>query len=444
MHSVSYNKTWYANAVKSEGGWSLEMIDTKNPCTGSNNWKASTDAKGGTPASKNSVNAANPDNTPPAILRAATIDSVNLILTFSEVVDSTNASATANYVISEGINTPLLATMLAPSFNKVQLTLQTPLIRGKVYTITAKNISDCSGNVIQAANSTRIGLPSVIDTGSVVINEILFNPKTGGVDYVEIYNKSKLVFDLKDLYIANRTTTTGAIASVKQVSLDNVLLFPGDYWVISEDQAAVKQQYNAKYPDNFSDVSSMPSYPDDKGVAVLLNGRGAIVDELKYDRKWHFALIDNEDGIALERIDYNKPTQDQNNWQSAASTVGFGTPTYQNSQFRSDLMLQGDVTVLPKTFSPDNDGTDDFALINFQMQEPGNVANITVFDAQGRIVRNLVKNATLAQQASFRWDGLNDKQAKVAVGPYIIYSDVFNLNGKRRKYKNTVIVAARF
>jgi hypothetical protein len=252
------------------------------------------------------------------------------------------------------------------------------------------------------------------------------------------------VFDLNDLYIANRTSSTGAIASVKQVSLDNMLLFPGDYWVISEDQAVVKQQYNAKYPDNFSDVSSMPSYPDDKGVVVILNGRGAIVDELKYDGKWHFALIDNEGGIALERIDYNKPTQDQNNWQSAASTVGFGTPTYQNSQFRSDLILKGEVTVSPKTFSPDNDGTDDFALISFQMGEPGNVANITIFDAQGRPVRNLVKNATLAQQGTFRWDGLNDKQAKVAIGPYIIYTDVFNLNGKRRQYKNTIVVAARF
>ena len=47
IHAVSYSSSWYQNAVKSDGGWSLEMIDTKSPCAGMSNWKASTDVKGG-------------------------------------------------------------------------------------------------------------------------------------------------------------------------------------------------------------------------------------------------------------------------------------------------------------------------------------------------------------------------------------------------------------
>ena len=31
IHAVSYFIAWYQNAVKSDGGWTLEMIDTKNP-----------------------------------------------------------------------------------------------------------------------------------------------------------------------------------------------------------------------------------------------------------------------------------------------------------------------------------------------------------------------------------------------------------------------------
>ena len=57
IHSVQYTSAWYQNELKKDGGWTLEMIDTKNPCSGISNWKASTDANGGTPGRKNSVDA---------------------------------------------------------------------------------------------------------------------------------------------------------------------------------------------------------------------------------------------------------------------------------------------------------------------------------------------------------------------------------------------------
>jgi hypothetical protein len=296
---------------------------------------------------------------------------------------------------------------------------------------------------VQAKATAKVGLTSLIDSFDVVINEILFNPKPNGVDYVEVYNRSNKIFDLRDMYITNRSSATGQLGTTRQLSSTNILFFPGDYYVISENGNIVKQQYTAKTQDNFVDVSSMPSFPDDRGVVVLLNAQGAIVDELSYDKKWHFALIDNEEGVSLERIDYNKPTQ-KNNFHSAASTAGFGTPGYQNSQFRNDLQVQGDVTVTPKTFSPDNDGTDDFAIINYQVSERGYVATITIYDAAGRPVRVLSKNATLALSGSFRWDGLDDKNRKVPVGAYVIYTEIFNLNGKKKAFKNAVIVAARF
>ena len=67
---------------------------------------------------------------------------------------------------------------------------------------------------------------------------------------------------------------------------------------------------------------------------VGLNFQGIVVDEVKYKDDWHFQLIDNAEGVALERIDPGKPGQDPDNWHSAASTAGYGTPTYKNSQFK--------------------------------------------------------------------------------------------------------------
>jgi hypothetical protein len=442
IHSVSYNTSWYKNAVKSNGGWSLEMIDTHNPCNAVDNWTASIDPRGGTPGTKNSVDAANPDKTAPALVRASAIDSVTIILTFSEPVDSLKAASVTNYSISDGINTPARAIAISPGFDKVQLTLSTPLARAKVYTVTANNVADCSGNAIQSTKTARVGLPSPIDSFGIVINEILFNPNSNGVDYVEIYNRTDNIYDLKNLYIANRSGSS--IANIRQVSAESLSLFPGDYFVLSPSGDIVKQQYVAKNPDNFIDIASFPTYANDKGDVVLLNAQGNVVDELKYDEKWHFSLLSNDEGISLERIDYNKPTQDKNNWTSAASTVGFGTPSYQNSQFRSDATLQGEVTVTPKVFSPDNDGFDDFTVLNYKLTDPNFVGNITIFDAAGKPVRVLAKNATLAQTGAFRWDGLDDKQRKVPVGVYVIYTEVFNLSGKKKSFKTTVVVAARF
>ena len=45
------------------------MIDTKNPCAGMTNWKASVDTRGGTPGKKNSVDAINNDQTAPEVKR---------------------------------------------------------------------------------------------------------------------------------------------------------------------------------------------------------------------------------------------------------------------------------------------------------------------------------------------------------------------------------------
>ena len=443
IHSVAYDVSWYQNAVKSDGGWTLEMIDTKNPCSGASNWKASIDSRGGSPAAKNSIDGNNKDQTPPALLRAAAIDNLTLLLTFDEPLDSLKAATAGNYNISDGINAPQSATAIPTTFTTVQLRLNTPLATGTVYTITASNVADCSGNIIQTLRTARLGLTSRADSFDVIINEVLFNPKPNAVDYVELYNRSTKIVDLRDMYITNRSSSTGQLGTIRQLSTTNLLLFPGDYFVISEDASIVKQQYTTKTTDNFLNVGTMPSFPDDKGFVVLLNSQGAIVDELAYDQKWHFALIDNEEGISLERIDFNKASR-KDNFHSAASTAGFGTPGYQNSQFRIDLQVQGEVTVTPKTFSPDNDGTDDFALINYQMSDRGYVANITIYDASGRPVRSLARNATLAQTGSFRWDGLNDKSLKIPIGVYVIYTEVFNLEGKKKSFKNSVVLARRF
>lgn len=72
--------------------------------------------------------------------------------------------------------------------------------------------------------------------------------------------------------------------------------------------------------------------PDDAGVIIFSNQQGVAIDSLKYSAKWHFPLLHDVEGVSLERIQFKGNTNDASNWHSAASTVGFATPTYTNSQ----------------------------------------------------------------------------------------------------------------
>jgi flagellar hook assembly protein FlgD len=69
------------------------------------------------------------------------------------------------------------------------------------------------------------------------------------------------------------------------------------------------------------------------------------------------------------------------------------------------------------------------------------VANVLVFDAAGRLVRQLVRNNLLSLNGTWKWDGLGDKQNKLPVGTYIVFTEIFNTDGKRKSFKNTVVLA---
>jgi len=154
-------------------------------------------------------------------------------------------------------------------------------------------------------------------------------------------------------------------------------------------------------------------------------------------------LIKDPEGVSLERIEPGGASQDKANWHSAASTAGYGTPGYRNSEYRQTQVTNAAIDISPKIFSPDNDGHDDVASIQYNVTEPGYVANISVFDSQGRPVRYLVKNGTLGLSGQWNWDGLDEKGNKLSIGIYIVYTEIFNLQGKQAHFKNTIVLAGK-
>lgn len=442
ISSVTYSSSWYNDGNKMDGGWSLEQIDANNPCGGQSNWHASNHPNGGTPAYPNSVVATNTDGSSPSLDRVIVIDADTIALLFTEPLNASTLSNPSNYLFDNGLTTPTYVKAVAPDFKKVILKLSSSIQLGTIYNCTVlSGITDCVGNTI-INGSAPFALPEPPLPNDIVINEVLFDPGTGGVDFVELYNRSNKTINLKDLRLGSMDTLTSILKDTEILTTEGYLLFPESYVAISESGASVKQQYLTTNPKGFLDVADLPSMNTDDDVVTLSDASFTVIDNFKYTTKMHFPLLVSTKGVSLERIDFNRPTDDRTNWNSAAEGVGFATPAYRNSQY-----LQADggsgVTIPNPLFSPDNDGYNDVLNISYKLDEPGKAANVYIYDSKGRQVRYLIRNEQLAQDGTLSWNGINDDNEKAPIGIYVVYVELFNLSGKVNKYKLSCTLAGK-
>ncbi|MBD2713958.1 lamin tail domain-containing protein [Microvirga sp. STR05] len=442
LFEISYSDTWYKDSRKKEGGWSLEMVDPANPCAGIENWTASTDASGGTPGRANSVRTSNPDRAAPVLLRALALNPTTVRLFFGEKLDSLAAANTALYGLSPAVAVTRAAPE-APDFRTVDLTLGTALQANQALTVTVQRATDCVGNAAGSATSATFGLPSAAAPGDVVINEILFNPRTNAVDFVELLNRSGKYLDVQNWQLGNEKPDGSVDA--EQISSGAYVLAPGQLVLLTTRPDIVQSQYpTSSEPAAFLAMSGFPIFPDDAGVVAVFDGQGRSLDRYSYNKDQHLKLLDDLNGVSLERIRAEGPSTAAN-FHSAASSVGYATPGRRNSQQQDAAGGAQQFSVEPEVFTPDEDGMQDFTTLNYQLDGTGYAASVTVYDAQGRLTRRLVRNETLATSGFFQWDGLTDRGQKAAVGYYVLLVELFGPNGgSKQEYKKTVVLGARF
>lgn len=439
INSVTYSDTWYRDNSKKDGGWSLELINPEAACQGASNWIASADPAGGTPGRTNSVFGSFTDTESPRLIRAAAINSTQIHLTFNEPMDTSSLVDINFYSIDNGIGTPVTAVMHQAGNEIVVLELGQAITTGVIYTVTAaQTLKDCSGNLIGSQRTAKFGLAEPVSSKDVIINEILFNPFTGGSDFVELYNRSGKIIDIASMKIGNADPST-----IKPITTESYLLFAGEYVVLTANPENIRTNYYTQNPDNFITVS-LPTYSNESGTVVLAGNNNQLIDHFSYDENLHFPLLTDVKGVSLERINPDRPSEDETNWHSASQNTGFATPTYRNSQYSDSQATNDEMSVEPGIFSPDNDGFNDVANINFSFNSPGFVVSVTIFDARGRLVRNLAQNLLSGANETISWDGINEKNEKSGVGIYIIFAEAFNDTGETRKFKKTVVLAAKF
>ena len=440
VFNSDFDKSWYRDNDKSDGGWSLEQIDPHSPCLEASNWRASCDYRGGTPGARNSVDGEN--------IIAPDIDYINVLsensieVVFNQKMMSLSLENTDNYTIVEFNAHPYLAIPSQDNQKSVTLYFQQLFAENQVHKLLVFNSQNCTGVEVLDGCGHAFGLPGGAVGGDVVINELLFDPISPAADYLELYNKSDKILNVNELKIGviKETFPNPPDTTIKVITTEHRQLLPRQYLLLTTTPEEIGRQYECSTW-NFIGMSSFPSYPN-SGAAAVLYFRDTVIDVMRYSDDSHYPLLTETKGVSLERVSPFISSLDSENWHSAAAPL-YGTPGYQNSVFVENQDNTADVEMIPPVFSPDGDGFDDVTTINLSHFDVGYTAKIIVFDSQGRHVRDLVNCQNIANQSQFVWNGLDDNGRVVPSGIYVVLVEVFDTQGDMKRFKRAVVVASK-
>lgn len=427
VHYVDYKLSWYKNVV--DGGISLEMINPANACLSESNWAASKSTMGGTPGKQNSVSSSIRDTSQSRFLSYSLVEKM-LTVTFDKNLSTQFLLDKTNFDIIEGDLKIENVTFNPYKRNEFAVHLNATVDVGQNAVLRIKTLEDCLGNIGEDLDVDFSNLLPA-ELGEILLSEILFNPKPGGEDFVEIYNNSGKSLNLKNWKIAN-VDEAGAIKDIKLLIGYDFKLLPKSHLAFTTNVAFLMQNYPKS--GKVLQVESLPAFNNDKGEVILLNQNSEEFDRFQYSEKMHHGLLVNPEGVSLERSSFEK----NSSWLSASEDAGFATPGADNSQKLTDD-LQDSFSAEPYIFNPYQGSDISKTFLKYKVTNPGIACNIDIVDKSGRHVRKLASNAILGTSGEIEWDGKGDSGQILPVGYYLFKISTYSNSTKMTFFAKCVL-----
>ncbi len=316
ISQVYYNKNWYQNPDKEDGGWSLEKIDPTNNCSGKANWKASENEQGGTPGQINSVIGTNVDSIAATLTYFRLLNASELTIEFSEEID-TASLVKENFIIEN--KTIENIEILNTENSEIKLTFSPELTFEESYILSIDNLADLCSNI-----STTISIEftyNLIEQNDIVITELMVDPvPVVGLpefEYIEITNLSHKTIQLENWKIS---------INESEKTLPKKELAPNEIIVLCSELAYSEL---IEFGNSLA-VKSFPSLPNESGLIQLLDTANNTINIVQYSSNWYNNEDKDNGGWSLERIDPNNQCSHGENWKVAENILG-GTPGQVNS-----------------------------------------------------------------------------------------------------------------
>lgn len=404
---VLYESSWHIPG-KEDGGWSLEMINSDNGCYNEYNFSSSINNNGHTLGKVNSIESNK--NSPNALLERLFINQAQrLELYFTHALGYDVIMQNGFFSITPNI---AIDTIIIDKENPSHLSivLKQPII-GKSE-ITIKEHTQCNGQ-IQKKQTMEFGIGLQPQATHLQITELMFNAGSNCSEYIEIQNTSTHFISLRNMLMGHASSTKNEQFNLTE---GNYMLAPNQMAVLVQDFKSFNSCYQPCPNSLIIEIDDWETLSDDAGTIWLKNAQNVLVDSIYYDKEFHSALLNDDDGVALEKLDTNQSGLNGNVWASVGEDKNYAQPGCQN-QFAQNTTSTDAFSLAHPYFG---NTANPKAGVKYQFKNGVYQISIYIVDKRGLIVKQLANNSTVSKNGVIYWDGVSQDGKNAAIGIYFV------------------------
>lgn len=319
IDKVSYKSNWYRDITKSDGGWSLELIDPYTKCDFINRWKASKNHDGGSPGKNNSIAEFYTDKKDLSIISLKENNNQNFELIFNKGIDGRTLNIAQIYFVGPKMKLffPITMKIDSPYYERVQFSLKNPLVAG-TYNLVCQYIPTCSRNDTNIFLKYEVKLEE-IPSVDLMITEIMSDPSPSiglpETEYIELYNASEHDIMYGKYYISNSKDT---------LELNIELLKANHYLLLCDKTYRMSWSEDA----NVYALNSMLSLNNEGDTITLFNYTMEVIDRVIYNPD-KLEGIKKDGGYSFTKLTGTMDCQSELTWIGSINEMG-GTPGFAN------------------------------------------------------------------------------------------------------------------
>jgi hypothetical protein len=250
--------------------------------------------------------------------------------------------------------------------------------------------------------------------GSIVVNEIMYRPRAGGSEWIELYNAGENACPLKLWSIRDASSAERVISS------NDVSVGRGEYLILAQDPVVFARSWTGCSARVTAVEGGWPKLNDHDGERFadcieIYDNEGAVVESVRYSD-----LTSEERGRSIERVSSDLcSSSPEGLWHRCALHSG-ATPGCENSTSLAHMPANRSLSAFPNPFSI---GGDSGTAISGVLRAGESGFRVRIFNLEGEEVGRLFGEEGGARIFTCRWDGRRSDGGFVATGLYVCLAE---------------------